>query len=91
MAAGTVRTTITLPSDLIDKVDQIVQQGHARSRNELFLTALRHELAARERAAIDAEIALMANDPELIAEGLVLAEEAVKAGWEALQLSEREE
>lgn len=57
----------------------------------MFLTALRHELTARERAAIDAEIALMANDPELIAERLVLADEAVEAGWEALPLSEREE
>jgi hypothetical protein len=91
MAAGTVRTTITLPADLLEEVDRIVQAGGVRSRYELFLTALRHELAAGERPEIDAQIALMADDPELIAEGFVMAEEAMAAGWGALLLSEREQ
>ena len=90
MTAGNVRTTITLPADLIDAVDRIVQEGHVRSRNELFLTALRHELAARERAEIDAQIALMADDKEMIEEGEAMAEADMAAGWEALLIGESE-
>lgn len=40
------------------------------------------------RAEIDAAILEMANDPEYQAEAVVMAEEAVAAGWEALQLGE---
>ena len=90
MTAGSVRTTITLPAELVDEVDRIVREGRARSRNELFLTALRHELAARERAEIDAQFAALAGDEELIAEGVAMAEEAMAAGWEALLISEQD-
>ena len=42
--------------------------GGARSRNELVSAAIRHELAAWERARIDAEFAGMADDAEYLAE-----------------------
>jgi metal-responsive CopG/Arc/MetJ family transcriptional regulator len=90
MAAGTVRTTITLPADLVDEVDRIVREGHARSRNELFLTALRHELAARERAEIDAQFEALADDKEAQAEALIIAEESAAGSWEALLIAESE-
>ena len=88
MTAGNVRTTITLPADLIDAVDRIVQEGHVRSRNELFLTALRHELAARERAEIDAQFAGLEDDEEAQAEAVAIAEESAVDSWEALLISE---
>lgn len=90
MTAGSVRTTITLPADLVDEVDRIVREGHVRSRNELFLTALRHELAVRERAEIDAQILAIAGDEEFLAEGEAMAEEAMAAGWEALLIGEQD-
>ena len=90
MTAGSVRTTITLPAELVDEVDRIVREGHVRSRNELFLTALRHELAARERAEIDAQILAIAGDEEFLAEGEAMAEEAMAAGWEALLIGEQD-
>jgi metal-responsive CopG/Arc/MetJ family transcriptional regulator len=90
MSTRTVRTTVTLPADLIDAADRAVRNGHARSRNELLVTALRHELAARERADIDAAYAALRGDHELQAESVALAEEAMSAGWEALGLGESE-
>ena len=88
MGARTVRTTITLPVDLVDAADQAVREGRARSRNDLLVTALRRELAAQERAEIDAAFAAMAGDQELQDEAIELAEESVHAGWEALRLAE---
>jgi metal-responsive CopG/Arc/MetJ family transcriptional regulator len=88
MGARTVRTTVTLPADLVEDADRAVREGRARSRNDLLVVALRRELAAQERAEIDAAFAAMADDRELQAEAIELAEESVQAGWEALQLAE---
>ena len=49
MALRTVRTTLALPVDLLEAVDQAVRAGKARSRNELVTMALRRELAAQDR------------------------------------------
>ena len=62
MSTHTVRTTLALPADLLSAVDQAVQAGHARSRNEFVARALQRELAAQQRAAIDAAFAAMAED-----------------------------
>jgi len=73
MATHTVRTTLVLPADLLAAVDQAVQTGKARSRNELVAMALRRELAAQQRAAIDAAFAAMAKDPAYQAEAQEMA------------------
>lgn len=83
MHARTVRTTITLPVDLLAAADRIVREGKARSRNELVVAALRHEVAAQERAAIDAAFAALAGDEKFHAESVQLADEGVASGWEA--------
>ncbi len=90
MEARTVRTTVTLPADLVREADRAVREGRARSRNDLLASALRRELAAQERAAIDAAFAALADDVEFQAESVALAEEAVPGGWEALRLAENE-
>jgi metal-responsive CopG/Arc/MetJ family transcriptional regulator len=88
MDARTVRTTITLPADLVDAADRAVREGRARSRNDLLVAALRRELAAQERAEIDAAFAALASDREFQTESAALAEEAVQSGWEALKIAE---
>jgi metal-responsive CopG/Arc/MetJ family transcriptional regulator len=88
VGARTVRTTVTLPAELVDAADRAIREGRARSRNELLVTALRHELAAQERAAIDAAFAALAGDEELEAESIELAEESIRSGWEALRVGE---
>jgi len=88
MSIRAVRTTVTLPSELLAAADEAVKEGKARSRNELLAIALQHELAARERAEIDAAFAAMADDTAYQAEVRIISEEFREADWEALQKSE---
>ncbi|BAY42504.1 hypothetical protein SAMD00079811_00810 [Scytonema sp. HK-05] len=91
MKNQTVRTTLTLPSELLEATDKAVREGKAKSRNELVAQALRRELAALKRAEIDAALAEMANDPDYQAEVLKMEAEFASAQWEALQLGESPE
>ena len=88
MDVQAIRTTVNLPADLVDAADRAVREGRARSRNDLLVAALRRELAAQERAEIDAAFAALADDHEFQAESVELAEEAVRSGWEALRIAE---
>jgi Arc/MetJ-type ribon-helix-helix transcriptional regulator len=88
MPTRTVRTTVALPADLLAAVDQAVQAGHARSRNELVAMALQRELAAQQRAAIDAAFAAMAEDPAYQAEARAITDAFAHTDWEALRLAE---
>lgn len=87
----TVRTTLTLPAELLAATDKVVKEGKAKSRNEFVAQALRRELAAQKRAEIDASFAPMADDAEYHAEALKIAEEFAKADWEAWQIGESEQ
>ena len=88
MATQTVRTTFALPADLLAAVDQAVQAGQARSRNAWVARALQRELAAQQRAAIDAAFAAMADDPAYHTEAHALTDVFAQADWEALRLAE---
>ncbi len=88
MEKQTVRTTLTLPAELVEAADQAIGQGKAKSRNEFVAQALRHELAALKRAEIDAALAQMAQDPEYQAQVLKMETEFATASWEALHLGE---
>jgi metal-responsive CopG/Arc/MetJ family transcriptional regulator len=81
-----VRTTVALPADLVAAADRAVREGRASSRSALLATALRNELAALERAAVDAAFATMADDPVYQAEAAAIADEFAAADWEALRL-----
>ncbi|MBW4574600.1 MAG: ribbon-helix-helix domain-containing protein [Aphanothece sp. CMT-3BRIN-NPC111] len=90
MKRQTVRTTLTLPYELLEATDLAVSQGKAKSRNEFVAQALQHELAAFKRAEIDAALAEMAQDAEYQAEVSKMEAEFATASWEALQLGEQE-
>jgi metal-responsive CopG/Arc/MetJ family transcriptional regulator len=90
MPVSAVRTTVAIPSDLLEAVDTAVREGKVRSRNEFLAEALRREIAAQRRAEIDAAFAAMADDEELQREAEQIAEEFVIAEWEAFQLAEAE-
>jgi len=91
MVTTAVRTTVTLPSNLLADVDQAVKEGRFRSRNELIAKAIRRELAAQKRSEIDAEFAKMADDEDYRAEAEAIAAEFAAADWEASRQSEAEE
>jgi metal-responsive CopG/Arc/MetJ family transcriptional regulator len=88
MENTTVRTTLTLPAELVQAADSAVSKGKAKSRNDFVARAIRNELAALLRAEIDAEFAEMANDTEYQAEVEILNKEFVQADWEAFKLGE---
>lgn len=90
MAESTVRTTVTLPQELLEATDRAVQEGQAKSRNELVARALRHELAALRRSAIDAAFAEMAEDRGYQAEAREILGEFEQADVEALRLGHEE-
>jgi hypothetical protein len=71
-------------------MNRAVRAGKARSRNELIAAAVRRELAAQERAAVDAAFAQMAQDPDYQAEAHEVVTEFAAADWEAWRLGEDE-
>jgi metal-responsive CopG/Arc/MetJ family transcriptional regulator len=85
---STVRTTLSLPADLLEAADQAVREGAAQSRNEFVALALRHELAAQERKQIDAAFASMAEDTDYLEETAAITEHFAAADWEAFNLGE---
>ncbi|MDP5016448.1 CopG family transcriptional regulator [Anabaena sp. UHCC 0187] len=88
MKTETVRTTLTIPRELLEATDKAVMEGKAKNRNDFVAQALRRELASQKRSEIDAALAEMANDPDYQAEVLKLELEFATAQWEALQLGE---
>ncbi len=82
------RTTVAIPPDLLEAVDQAVSEGLVRSRNEFLTIALRNQLARYRRAAIDAAFAEMADDPDYQREALEVSEAFEAADREALGLVE---
>ncbi len=88
MSAHVTRTTVALPKELLDAVDQAVGTGIAKSRNDLLAVALRQYLAKQQRAAIDTAFAGMASDTEYLVEADVLDRGLDRSSWEALQVAE---
>ena len=88
MSGKLVRTTVALPADLLKAADQAVEQGAARSRNELLAQALRHLLAAYSRAAIDAGFAGMGEDLDYRVESATLEAGFDRSSWETFHQAE---
>jgi metal-responsive CopG/Arc/MetJ family transcriptional regulator len=90
MKKDTVRTTFTIPIELLEATDKAIASGKAKSRNEFIALALERELAVQKRAEIDEALTEMLQDPEYQAEVLKLEAEFANAQWEALKLGEQE-
>ena len=88
MPSPSVRTTLAIPTDLLQATDVLVSQGKANSRNEFIAQALKHELASLKRAEIDESLAEMAQQQDYQAEVLKMDSEFAIASWEALELGE---
>jgi metal-responsive CopG/Arc/MetJ family transcriptional regulator len=59
-----IRTTFSIPAELLDEIDRIANNGGVKSRNEFVIQALRRELARQKRQEIDAALIEMTQDPE---------------------------
>jgi metal-responsive CopG/Arc/MetJ family transcriptional regulator len=82
------RTTIALPAELLEGVDDAVRGGHAASRNEFLSRAVRSELERIKRMAIDNQFEAMATDAVYRKEAERITEEYETADWEALRVAE---
>ena len=80
-----VRTTVSLPGELLESVDRAVREGWAKSRNEFLSGALEREFEAMERTRIDKAFGLMADDPLYQEEAESVTEEFDAASWESLR------
>ncbi|MCL4241459.1 MAG: ribbon-helix-helix protein, CopG family [Dehalococcoidia bacterium] len=63
-----VRITVSLPANLLARVDALVARGGAASRTALIIEALAADLARRYEEEIDRKFYELANDPDLAAE-----------------------
>ena len=79
---------LSLPTELIAKIDRAMDAGEIGDRDAFVADAIRHELAAIERASVDAAFAGMADDADYESEALRLGEEFSDSDWEALLLAE---
>lgn len=74
--------TLALASDLLAAVDKVVEEGLARSREEVLERALRRQLAAMRRSGLDAEFRHMADDVDYQTEANQILGEFAQADWE---------
>ncbi|MEL6581496.1 MAG: ribbon-helix-helix domain-containing protein [Cyanobacteria bacterium J06607_15] len=72
-----MRTTITIPNNLVEKVDMLIEQHDLPSRNQFIIEALELKVREMENREIDREFALMASDAEYQSETLQLEQEFV--------------
>ncbi len=83
MSQKTIRTTLTLPSELIKATDKMVKEGKVKSRNQFIAQALQNELAHQRKIEIDSALAEMCQDPDYQTEILQMDSEFSSASWEA--------
>lgn len=85
----TVRTTLSLSADLIDRSQKWVDSGIIANRNALFVAAIERFLAELEREEIDRQFAAMADDEAYQQMNESLANEFAISDWEALTMTEQ--
>lgn len=85
---NTVRTTVSLPVELLQRSQQLIDQGLLPNRNELIIVALENFLAELERQTIDEQFAAMMDDADYQALNEAIATEFEESDWEALQEGE---
>ena len=84
----TVRTTVNLPAELLQRSQEFIDQGLIPNRNTLIIAALENFLAELERQAIDEQFAAMLDDTDYQTLNETVAKEFEESDWESLQLGE---
>ncbi len=84
----TIRTTINLPADLLQRSQEVINSGLIPNRNALIAIALENFLAELERQAIDEQFTAMMDDVDYQVLNEAIAEEFEDSDWESLQLGE---
>lgn len=85
----TTRTTVTIPTRLLQRSQPFLDKGVVPNRNELVVAALERYIAELERQEIDRQFAALADDVEYQALNEQMAESFGASDWEALGLAEK--
>ena len=86
----TVRTTLTIPVDLIKRSQHFVDGSHIPSRNALIVAALEQYLLELERQEIDRQFEALADDNAYQAMNEQISESFAESDWDALVEGETE-
>ena len=84
----TVRTTVSLPSDLVNWSQRFIDNGTVPSRNALIVAALEYFLAELERQEVDRQFALLVDDAAFQKLSLQVEDEFAESDWEATIMAE---
>jgi metal-responsive CopG/Arc/MetJ family transcriptional regulator len=80
----TVRTTLTLPADLVKRSQHFIDEGAIPSRNALIVAALEQYLLELERQEIDRQFEAMAADERYQALNQQIADDFAESDWDTL-------
>ncbi|MCZ7669628.1 MAG: CopG family transcriptional regulator [Chloroflexi bacterium] len=80
----TVRTTVTLPVNLLQRSQGVIDSGKVPNRNALVVAALEQFITHLEREEIDRQFAAMADDADYLSFQTEVAESFAESDWEAL-------
>jgi hypothetical protein len=83
-----IRTTLTLPGALRERIERALDRGAASSQNSLIVRAVESYLGQQEQAWIDAQFADMAGDEPYLALQRQIAAEFSASDWETLKTAE---
>ena len=83
-----MRTTITIPDNLVEQADALVGSGGITTRNQLIVEALQHWIQLKQEESIDAEFEYMAEDSDYIVETLAIEDEFAYSDREIVNLND---
>jgi hypothetical protein len=79
----TIRTTLTLPIDLVKRSQHFIDSGTIPSRNALIVTALERFLLELERQEIDRQFEAMAGDESYQLINKQMTDDFAESDWAA--------
>jgi len=79
----TIRTTLTLPVDLVRRSQHFIDRGLIPSRNALIVTALERFLLELERQEIDHQFEALALDKPYQKLNQLVADDFAESDWDA--------
>ncbi|MGB5634747.1 MAG: ribbon-helix-helix domain-containing protein [Waterburya sp.] len=83
-----MRTTITIPDDLVVEADALVGSHGITTRNQLIVEAIENWVELKKEESIDDEFAMMANDSDYVAETLAIESEFAQSDLEVATLND---
>jgi metal-responsive CopG/Arc/MetJ family transcriptional regulator len=86
-----VQLVVTLPFELLERTERLIERGYARSRDTLLATAIEHFIAQlEERIDTDAQLLAMADDQDFQTLNLQIAEEFAESDYQSLKIGDDE-